>query len=173
MAAYAKVGIVAFVVLLLLAWWKARSRGDLDAVAAVAWVGLGALVALGLNQIVGAVVDRARPYAALTDVHVLISRTADSSFPSDHAVAVGAVAAGLFLIHRRLGFAALGLAVLMATARVYVGAHYPADVLAGLGLGAVVVLGGRPLAVPLLRAAANIVERSPLRPLISTAAVRT
>jgi len=60
-------------------------------------------VALGLNQLIGGLIDRARPYETLTDVHLLVSRTTDFSFPSDHAVTVGAVAAGLLLAHRRLG----------------------------------------------------------------------
>ncbi len=53
-------------------WWQARSAGDLDRMARVLWAGGGALVALGLNQLIEGVVDRARPYAALSDVHVLV-----------------------------------------------------------------------------------------------------
>ena len=51
--------------------------------------------------------------------------TKDFSFPSDHATVAGAVAGGLGIVDRRLGRIAVGLAVLMAAARVYVGAHYP------------------------------------------------
>lgn len=163
--AYAKVGIAAFAVLLLLGWWDARGVGDLDQVARVLWAGAGAVAAVGLNQIVGGLVDRARPYATMPSAHVLVSRTSDFSFPSDHAVAAGAVAAGLLLAHRRLGATAVVLAVMMAAARVYVGAHYPGDVIAGLLLGAAVVTLGSRLAVPLLRALAAALDRSPLRAL--------
>ncbi len=58
------------------------------------------------------------------------SRT-DFLLPSDHAVMAGAVAAGLLLAHRRLGALAAAAALLMAFARVYIGAHYPWDVLGG------------------------------------------
>jgi len=169
MVGYAKLGIVAFAALLLGGWWMARSSADLDQMARVVWAGAGALVALGLNQIVGSLVDRARPYAALGDVHLLVSRTTDFSFPSDHAVTVGAVTAGLLLANRRLGAVAALLAVLMAVARVYVGAHYPGDVVAGLLLGAAVVAVGALGGVPLLRAILGVVARSPLRPLIAIA----
>lgn len=49
---------------------------------------------------------------------------------------------GLLLVSRRLGAVAAVAAVLMAAVRVYVGAHYPLDVVAGLALGAVVVVVG-------------------------------
>jgi len=167
--AYAKLGIIVFAALLLAGWWVARSSANLDQMARVVWAGAGALAALGINQIVGSLVDRPRPYAALTDVHLLVSRTTDFSFPSDHAVTAGAVAAGLLLASRRLGAVASVLAVLMAAARVYVGTHYPGDVLAGLLLGGAVVTVGALAGVPLLRAILGLVARSPLRPAIAAA----
>ncbi|HEX3622302.1 MAG TPA: phosphatase PAP2 family protein [Acidimicrobiales bacterium] len=163
----AKYGIVLFAVLLLVGWWEARRAGDLDAVAAAVWAGAGTLVAVGVNQILGQAVGRARPYAAMPTVHVLIAKTGDFSFPSDHAVAVGAVAAGLLFVDRRLGVLAAVLAVVLAAARVYVGAHYPGDVLAGLVVGAAVVVAGGLVAVPVLRSLVGALDRSPLRPLVS------
>jgi undecaprenyl-diphosphatase len=121
--AYAKYGVLLFAVLLLAGWWVARSHADIDAVAAIVWAGAGAVLALGVGQLIGHAVDRARPYAVMPTAHVLITRTSDFSFPSDHATAVGAVAAGLWLTHHRLGLLAAGLAVVMAFARVYVGAR--------------------------------------------------
>ena len=59
---------------------------------------------------------------------------------------------GLLLVSRRLGAVAAVAAVLMAAVRVYVGAHYPLDVVAGLALGAVVSgLGWLLLRRPLTR----------------------
>ncbi|GAC1361611.1 MAG: hypothetical protein NVSMB32_00820 [Actinomycetota bacterium] len=58
-------------------------------------------------------------------MHLLLARTGDFSFPSDHAAVAGAVATALFLVDRRIGLVAAILALAMAFARVYVGAHYP------------------------------------------------
>lgn len=150
-AAFARFGIVTFAALLMAGWWAARRRGDLDSMAAVMWAGGGSVAAVGLNQVLGRMFHRVRPYAGLAHVHVLISRTTDFSFPSDHAVAAGAVATGLLLARRRLGACAVVLALLMAAARVYAGVHYPADVVAGLLVGGTVVAVGAIFAVPAAR----------------------
>jgi len=60
-----------------------------------------------------------------------------SSFPSDNAVLCFCVAAGLWMVSRRLGALAIGYAALISFDRVFLGIHYPTDVLGGalLGLG--------------------------------------
>lgn len=148
--AYAKYGLVVFAALLVVGVWRRRSSGDRELAAAL-WAGLGTLLAVAVNQPVAALVAEARPYAAHPSVLVLVDRSTDWSFPSDHSVMAGAAAMGLFLVSRRLGAVAAVAAVLMAAVRVYVGAHYPLDVVAGLALGAVVSALGwlllrRPLA---------------------------
>ena len=76
------------------------------------------MAALGIGQLIGRAVDRARPYESLNNVHLLVAKTTDFSFPSDHATVAGAVAAGLFLTNRRWGTVAAIAAVTMAFARV-------------------------------------------------------
>ena len=101
------------------------------------WAAAAALIALEIAQLIGRAVDRTRPFHALSSVHVLIARSADFSFPSDHATTAGAVSVGLLFAGRRIwGAIAVICALVMAFARVYVGVHYPGDVLAGLTLGA-------------------------------------
>lgn len=167
--AYAKDGIVLFAALMLVGWWIARRRADPTAMAAALWVPAGMLIALGLNQVIGALVDEARPYAVLPDILVLADRTTDPSFPSDHAVIAGAVTAGLFQVSRRLGVVSLLAAALMAFSRVYIAAHYPLDVLAGLLLGAGVTLLGFLLVRPLLVPLVDRLERTRVRPLLTAA----
>ena len=150
--AYAQYGVVLFAALLACSLWVARGRGDVGAVAAALWAPVGMLIAIGLNQPLGNWVGEPRPYTSLRHVEVLVARSSDFSFPSDHAVMAGAVAAGAFLVSRRLGLLAAAAALLMACSRVYVGAHYPGDVAAGLCFGAAVTLVGYLLLRPLLEA---------------------
>jgi undecaprenyl-diphosphatase len=170
MTGYARYGVGVFAVLLLVGWWVARRSGEASRVAGALWVGAGAVVAVGLNQPLVGFVHEARPYQAIPHVLLLVHASSDPSFPSDHATMAGAVTAGLFLVSRRLATVALAAAVLMAFARVYVGAHYPVDVAAGLVVGALVVLAGWLMARPALLVLVDRMRRSPVRPLVSRGA---
>ena len=102
-------------------------------------------------------------------MHLLIDKTTDFSFPSDHATVAGAVAVGLLFANRRWGIIASVLAIVMAFTRVYVGAHYPGDIVTGLALGGLVSTAGWFVIVPLLRRVATWLTTTPLRPLITNA----
>jgi undecaprenyl-diphosphatase len=73
-------------------------------------------------------------------VTLLITRSPDTSFPSDHATLAFAVGVMVWRFNRRLGLVLLLFGVLTAFARVFVGVHYPSDVLGGAVLGSVVSL---------------------------------
>jgi membrane-associated phospholipid phosphatase len=138
----------------LVGWIRGLAAERRGAVTALLAAG-GALLA---NQFVLLLWQRPRPFAAHPDaVTTLVSRSTDPSFPSDHAAAATAIAVVLFLAHRRIGAAVLGLALLVCVARVYVGAHYPGDVLAGAAVGAAVAsLLWWPLAPAVARVAAGV-----------------
>jgi undecaprenyl-diphosphatase len=124
---------------------------------------------VGINQPIVNAVHEARPYTDHPGVLVLATRSADFSFPSDHAVMAGAVAVGLVFVSRRLAALAGVAAVAMAVARVYIAAHYPADVAVGLVLGAAVALVVYLLAHRLVASAvfALVAGDSRLRPLLT------
>lgn len=64
-----------------------------------------------------------------------------SSFPSDHAVLFFALSAGLLLVSRPLGvLALLHSFIVISMPRIYLGLHYPTDLLAGAALGITLVL---------------------------------
>lgn len=138
-AAYAEYGIVLFGLLMLIGLWISRDRGS-AAIARALLVPVAMVGAVVAQQVVVALVAEPRPYAVHPDILVLVGRSTDGSFPSDHACAAGAAALALFFVDRRLGWIATVGAVLMAAARVYAGAHYPLDVVAGLALGAALAL---------------------------------
>lgn len=167
--ASAKYGVTLFALLLVVAYISGRQHGDLRTVAGSIWAAGAALVALGIGQLIGGAIDRARPYEAMTGVHLLVGRTTDFSFPSDHATVAGAVAVGLLFTNRRWGIIAAVLAVWMAFARVYVGAHYPGDVLAGIALGAAVAVAGRFVVVSLLTWIVAWLSRTAARPIVTSA----
>jgi undecaprenyl-diphosphatase len=95
------------------------------------------LVGLAFNQLILLFMHRMRPYdAGIT--HLLIARSADPSFPSDHATATVGIAATLFFHGmRRLGLWLLAAALLMILSRVYIGTHYLSDVVGGAVTGIV------------------------------------
>jgi undecaprenyl-diphosphatase len=103
-------------------------------VAATVWS--ADVIALVLKR----VVDRDRPHVLLSEAEPLLRWDASASFPSGHAATS---AAGAVILAYLLGRWAWGLAVLAAAvaySRVYIGVHYPVDVLVGAALGAAVAL---------------------------------
>jgi undecaprenyl-diphosphatase len=164
--AFAAYGVGLFAVLLLAGWWVARRSGRIAGVAAALCAGGATLLAVAVNQPIVHAVHEARPYATLQNIVVLAHRSTDASFPSDHATMAGAVAAGVWIVDRRLGVVAAIAAVLMAGTRVYIAAHYPADVVAGLLLGAIVAVGTWLLLRRTLTWIVSAVAATRLRPML-------
>ena len=148
--------VVLVAVTFLVPWPAQRVERRSGAVLATA---AGALSLL-LNQPIAHIVDRARPYLAHPQhAHVLITRSHDPSFPSDHATGAFALAFGIWLYDRTIGTVLLVLAALISFARVYVGTHYPGDVVAGALIG-IAVAGALYLARPTRRLLETIARRA-------------
>ncbi len=95
---------------------------------AFASAALAYVMRLGIGTIVG----RIRPFAALPDVHRLIEVDhVNASFPSGHASLTFALAFVVFRRDRDWGIAFLILAALVGAGRVFVGVHFPADIVGG------------------------------------------
>jgi undecaprenyl-diphosphatase len=110
---------------------------------------LALAITLGVNdQIVKPLVARSRPFEhVVSDARVIQHpRPITPSFPSGHSAAALAGAVSLARVWPQARWALAVLAALIAYSRIYVGVHFPSDVLGGLLLGAGVawlVLGGR------------------------------
>lgn len=91
----------------------------------------------GANLIKDAV-QRTRPCHVIPEVHLLAGCTQSPAFPSNHASNMFAIATMAWLEFRRWRWILPALAAAMAYSRLYVGVHYPSDVLAGALLGAAI-----------------------------------
>src|SRR3954471_21550748 len=78
-------GVFVFAALLVAGWWVARRRSDALALARVFATGAACVVALVVAQPISHHVREQRPFAALPNVLVIVHRSTDYGFPSDHA----------------------------------------------------------------------------------------
>ena len=138
--------IIVLLVLALLLLWKGRARGRVFVIAAIL---LLSIVDRGNSDIVKPLFMRPRPYDTMIGIRwyksqrfQITSRAVvekyknTRSFPSTHAVNIWAMAVLAGLFYRRLIPILFSFAALVAFSRVYIGHHYPLDILGGACLGA-------------------------------------
>lgn len=135
-------GLFKGAVLIAMLWWLWFRDGSRDRAAVMTSV-TAATFGLILARLVAHVLPfRDRPFHDVT-LHLRVAVGMDatapqlwSSFPSDHATAFFALATGIFLGSRRLGIVAFAWAALVVCGpRLYLGLHYPTDLLTGALLG--------------------------------------
>lgn len=155
--------LLAMVLLVVSCWWSVRRRGDEDAassVAALVWAPVAGALAVLVNVPIRGFVERPRPFRTHDGLDVLVSGKTDFSFVSDHATITMAMAVGVFVANRKFGMIGIGLALLEGFCRVYMGVHYPTDVVGGFALGTAVALLLSPVAMLLLTPLVKAVEGS-------------
>jgi undecaprenyl-diphosphatase len=99
-------------------------------------LGMAFAAAMALSHLNGQV----RPFQS-HQVHQLIPHDNGVSLPSDHATAAFTIALGVgVFLHRKWGIALLAAAAAIGLARIWVGVHYPGDILAALAIAVLAVV---------------------------------
>lgn len=117
-----------FIIMWLWPPWRQDNRRR-----AVVYATVAGIFALAVSMTLSHVLPyRPRPFVLEPHVvHKLIPHPPDTSFPSDHAAGSFAFAVGMFYASRSAGWWSVLLALVVSVARVFVGVHWPTDVLAG------------------------------------------
>ncbi|MCH7338379.1 undecaprenyl-diphosphatase [Acinetobacter higginsii] len=99
------------------------------------------VASLLVTQIIHAVYYHPRPFD-MGIGHILTGHGSSSSFPSQHTLTVATIAFAYLLSgYRKIGSAALLLALIVGWSRIYIGVHFPFDVLGSFVIAFMLVLG--------------------------------
>jgi len=120
-------------VLIVYLLWKGGPKGR--------WLVLSLVIAVTLSDqisshVIKPLVERTRPCNVLEGVVTPFGKSSAFSFPSSHAANMGSSMLLLCLAFRRWWWVFVSTALLIGLSRIYLGLHYPSDVLGGYLLGA-------------------------------------
>ena len=123
-------GLGVFAVLMTVGWWQARRR-DTRAMTLALAAPVCVVVAFAVAEVAKKMVAEVRPCYSMPHAYFVDACPvrSDYAFPSGHETVAAATVAALLLLDRRLAAIAAAFALLEGFTRVYVGAHYPHDVI--------------------------------------------
>lgn len=125
----------AFVLLLIMLWWRNKKNDRIIVFQALFAFSLS----YSVNRLIELFLYRERPFIT-HDIIQLVEHAANSSFPSDHASSALSIAITLMVVTFRYRYLWCLFAILIAFSRVWVGVHYPFDVLVGALSGVLIAL---------------------------------
>lgn len=91
---------------------------------------------LAITELIRLIWHRSRPFVDY-QVNQVIEHSASGSFPSGHVAFLFALAVAVYFFNKKWGIVFLILSLLVGLARVFVGIHYPLDILGGIVIGIV------------------------------------
>ena len=126
---------IGYAIVMILILWKGNRKSR--------WLVLGSVIALAVSDLTASALikplaGRPRPCHTLTDIHLLVNCGAGLSMPSSHAANAFAQWAFWSQFATKYRWPLLVIAFLVAVSRVFVGVHYPGDVLIGSLVGLLV-----------------------------------
>ncbi|MFH1050937.1 MAG: phosphatase PAP2 family protein [bacterium] len=128
---------IVYIILFFWLFWKGGKNGRIAALVLILTIVITDQInSMVLKELFG----RPRPCVTLDNINLLVSCGAGKSFPSSHAANSFAAATILSFFYRQYKFAYFTIALVISFSRVYVGVHYPADVIAGGLIGFLIAL---------------------------------
>ncbi len=119
--------------ILVIFLWKNYSRKLAGEVLAS-----GVLARPVITEIIRFIWVRPRPFDVVSNIHLLLPAKVEPSFPSGHASFFFALAITIYFYDKKLGKWLFSIALLMGLARIFVGYHWPSDILGGAVIGVLV-----------------------------------
>jgi undecaprenyl-diphosphatase len=126
--------MVIILAVILVGYWFTRALDNRKMV-------VGAILSFAIAEVLGGIAGRLhsnyQPFAELSDVNQLIEKTVNNSFPSDHTILFFSICVTFYLYKKKHAWLWIIIAGVMGISRIWVGVHYPADVLVGASIAVV------------------------------------
>ena len=162
MASVTNYALIIYAIVLLLIWFIGKDQYKKTVIYAV----ITGVLGLFINVVIGHIFFEPRPFVT-HQVNLLVDHAADASFPSDHTTGAFALALAVLFVHRKIGIGMLLFAFLTGFSRIYVGHHYPFDILGSIIVSLVIsaiVYKLSPVLEPIANAIIYIYNRIPFVP---------
>lgn len=133
MAGVTNYALIIYAIVLLLIWFCGKNQYKKT----VVYAAITGVLGLLMNSVIGHIYFEPRPFVTHT-VHLLVDHAADASFPSDHTTGAFSLALAVLFAHRKIGIGMLLFAFLTGFSRIYVGHHYPFDIIGSMVVSLVI-----------------------------------